>query len=266
MFNITELLEWPFKKGTVIKGRYQVINFIGKGSYGMVYRSLDLKSNKTVLIKQLRNRKKRNRKELLIRETQLLQALNHPAIPQCIDFFQEKKKFFLIMEYINGKNFEDLILHEGQKYDHRESLKILLEVLYVVKYLHEQGIIHRDLRLPNILLKDNQVCVIDFGLAVYENSEQSVSTKSTSLEKELFREMSFKSDFYALGHFLLFLLYSDYEATSKRELSWEEELNLKEDTKKVIRKMLRIESCYEDVDELITDVENVLDSLKEVTV
>lgn len=257
---ITELLERPLKKEILIHGRFKINSFIAKGSYGMVYNALDIKTNETVIVKQLRKRKKRNRQDLLIKEAKILSALDNPAIPKCIDFLQEKENYFLLMEYIEGKNFEDLILNENQKYSERECLMVLLKVLDVVAYFHEKGIIHRDLRLPNIILKDQQIYIIDFGLAVYADWEEPVPPKPMPIEKKLFREISVKSDFYALGHFLLFLLYSDFEATSKKESSWEEELDIGDSTKKIIRKMLQVDEGYESVNELINDVENTVKS------
>jgi serine/threonine protein kinase, bacterial len=261
MLKLKRMLDIPLRNGFMLQERYQISSFIGKGSYGMVYVALDQETNQSVIVKQLRNRKRRNRKELLIKEVQMLSAFNHQAIPKCVDFFHEAEMHFLIMEHIKGKNFEDLVLGEGHTYDEIESLQFLLKVLYVVKYLHEHGVIHRDLRLPNIILKDHQVYVIDFGLAVYENSTQPIPTKSIPLEKQYFREDSVKADFYALGHFLLFLLYSNYEPTSRKNRSWEEELRISNYTRKVIRKMLRIDESYENVNDVIKDVKNIINIL-----
>ncbi len=71
----------------------------------------------------------------------------------CIDFFQEDQKWFLVMDYIDGSNVEDLILNSGQSYSEKESLQLFLQVIAVVKYLHENQLIHRDLRLPSIIFK-----------------------------------------------------------------------------------------------------------------
>ena len=69
-----------------------------------------------------------------------------------------------------------------------------------------------------------------------------------------------ESDFYALGHFILFLLYSNFTPSSKQESSWEEELTLTKNTKQIIRKLLKLEPCYKKVDEIILDVDNALKS------
>lgn len=115
-----------------------------------------------------------------------------------------------------GENFEDRIFLDGQVYDEREVFEILYEVLGIVSYFHSKGIIHRDLRIPNILMKENQISIIDFGLAKLkgEGDERAITYEG---EQALMREVHFRSDFYALGHFVLFLLYASYQSTEKRK-------------------------------------------------
>jgi serine/threonine protein kinase, bacterial len=258
---LSGLLERPLKIGTILQNRYNLIRFIGKGSYGMVYLALDDDTGNKVIVKQHRERKGKNSKEMLEHEAQTLSLLDHPSIPKYIHFFQENQTSFLVMDYMEGKNFEDLVLNEGQIYDEKESLEILLKVLNVVTYLHDNKLIHRDLRLPNIITKDNQVFVIDFGLAVFGEDKETTPTTHSSAEKELFREKSYRSDYYALGHFLLFLLYSNFESTSKKEKSWEEELIISNGTKKMIKKLLRIEHSYDHISEIVIDLEDALRGL-----
>lgn len=258
-----DVLERPLKKGMVLRDRYTLSQFIGKGSYGMAYRAFDQKIGTTVVVKQLRKRKRKNKAEYgwLEREARMLSVLSHPAIPKLIDLFDEDQKCFLVMECVEGKNVEELIFHEGQKYNEKESFLILLEVLKVIQYLHENGIIHRDLRLPNILIEENRVFVIDFGLAVFIDEEDPVPIESMPFEKRLYREVSVKSDFYALGHFVLFLLYSNYQITSKKEGNWEDELQLGIEMKRIIRKLLKLENSYGDIKYIIEDIENALINL-----
>jgi serine/threonine-protein kinase len=255
---LTEILERPIKVGCILKGRYKIIHFIAKGSYGMAYRAIDLRCDQMVVVKQFRKRKRKARKGLLEREARMLKALDHPAIPKCLDLFEEEEKSFLVMEFVDGKNVEELIFYEGRKYNEKESFLILLDVLKIVQYFHEKRIIHRDLRLPNILLTNNKVSIIDFGLAVFCNDTDPILYESLPLEKRLYREISFTSDYYALGHFVLFLLYSDYQATQWKNRSWEEELILGLESKRIIRKLLKLDSCYENVHEIIDEVQEFL--------
>jgi len=249
----TDLFEKPLENGTLLQERYQIADFIGKGSYGMAYLAVDQVANKTVVVKQARKRRNKNTEDMLENEARHLQKLRHPSIPTCIQFFEENRNTFLVMDHIDGRNFEDLINHDGYTYGERESLNILYQVARIVKYLHDHHVIHRDLRLPNILCKNGEVFVIDFGLAVtILNEEEKVAGRQS--EKQMFRERAYRSDYYALGHFLLFLLYSTFEPTSKKERSWEEELALTDGTRRILKKLLRIEESYHHIDELVKDL------------
>ncbi|MFD2444276.1 serine/threonine protein kinase [Bacillus sp. CGMCC 1.16607] len=259
MFNLFyDLIERPLKEGHILQNRYQIIQFIGKGGYGIAYKAEDQLTGQFVVVKQLRKRKRKSRNGQLEREAKILTIFSHSSIPSFIDFFQEDNKIFLIMEHMNGKNVEDLIFLYGHKYNEENSFRFLLKVLQVVKYLHDNEIIHRDLRLPNILIDDQHISIIDFGLAAWIHEKDLDHLSSMPMEKRLLREVSFQSDFYALGHFVLFLLYSTYETFSKQENSWEEELVIKDGSRRVIRKLLNLETGYENVTEIINDVEKEL--------
>ncbi len=130
-------------------------------------------------------------------------------------------------------------------------------MLAVVEYIHANNIVHRDLRIPNILLRDGTVFVIDFGLArFFGKSVPYIETYAP--EKKLWRDTHPKSDFYALGHFTLFLLYSSYEPKTEEEKSWEEELSISEDARFILRKMLQIDQPYDHIYTLINDVDQLI--------
>ncbi|QOR67847.1 protein kinase [Cytobacillus suaedae] len=256
---IVDLLERTLRKGTVLKERYRIDRFLGKGGYGLVYVAFDMEVGQEVIVKQLRKRKYRTGLVTFEKEDNILELFQHSSIPVCYERFQEGKNHFLVMEWIKGKNFEQLIFEEGLMFTERESFEMLLQVLQVVKMIHEKGIVHRDLRIPNILLRANEIVIIDFGLAGYINdaSEQAVIKVE---EERLFREIAFRSDIYALGHFVLFLLYSSYDIKG-RERSWLEELSLRPMSLKIVKRMLQIDSGYQDVDQLIQDVSKFVESV-----
>jgi serine/threonine-protein kinase len=262
MLSLFHFLEVPFKHGTILKNRYKIVAFIGKGSYGLVYRAFDQQTGQIVVVKQARNRKKKEREGLLQRVADVLSSLTHPSIPAWIDFFYENRKSFLVMDWMQGENVEDLIFRDRKQYSEEESLQLLLCVLNVVHYLHEHQIIHRDLRIPNVLINEQEVFIIDLGLAIqFGEKINDTLLNSMSLEKRLYREPSVTSDFYALGHFLLFLLYSSYDQTSSKEQSWEEELSIHSDTKKLIKKLLKVDNNYQDVNEITSDIQTIINQL-----
>ena len=186
---LSELFERPLKNGFVIENRYLITGFLGKGSYGMTYYAVDQETGERIVVKQLRKRKHKTNKQDFIKEAETLSSLNHPSIPKCLNFVQNEEELFLMMELIEGKNFEELILGEGKTFSEKESLNYLLEVLKIVRYLHHHQLIHRDLRLPNILLKKDQLFIIDLGLSEFLNEKGKTPSKEKhgSLEKQLFQ-------------------------------------------------------------------------------
>ena len=254
------LVDRPFKKGKVICGRYEIIDVLGMGSYGITYVANDIVQQKKVVVKQLRKTKQRTPQGLKSYhyEAKLLSQLNHPQIPSLYEAIETDEGCFLVMELIQGKTFEDLIFEEKCVYTEEQALNILLNILDVVSAIHEQGIVHRDLRIPNIIDVNGTIYVIDFGLARFLGDHEETSTLIE--EQQFMRQTSAASDIYALGHFLLFLLYSGYEPTEQQERSWEQELHLSAPIKTIIQKMLRADESYESIKSLQKDIYDYINS------
>nr|WP_277736103.1 serine/threonine-protein kinase [Priestia megaterium]WEZ39923.1 serine/threonine-protein kinase [Priestia megaterium DSM 319] len=254
------LVDRPFKKGKVICGRYEIIDVLGMGSYGITYVANDIVQQKKVVVKQLRKTKQRTSQGLKSYhyEAKLLSQLNHPQIPSLYEAIKTDEGCFLVMQLIRGKTFEDLIFEEKCVYTEEQALNILLNILDVVSAIHEQGIVHRDLRIPNIIDVNGTIYVIDFGLARFLGDHEETSTLIE--EQQFMRQTSAASDIYALGHFLLFLLYSGYEPTEQQERSWEQELHLSAPIKTIIQKMLRADESYESIKSLQKDIYDYINS------
>ncbi|MGE7713943.1 serine/threonine protein kinase [Priestia megaterium] len=254
------LVDRPFKKGKVICGRYEIIDVLGMGSYGITYVANNIVQQKKVVVKQLRKTKQRTSQGLKSYhyEAKLLSQLNHPQIPSLYEAIETDEGCFLVMELIQGKTFEDLIFEEKCVYTEEQALNILLNILDVVSAIHEQGIVHRDLRIPNIIDVNGTIYVIDFGLARFLGDHEETSTLIE--EQQFMRQTSAASDIYALGHFLLFLLYSGYEPTEQQERSWEQELHLSAPIKTIIQKMLRADESYESIKSLQKDIYDYINS------
>lgn len=249
--------ERPLKAGDVIDHRYTIQKVLGKGSYGITYLALT-KRDEPLVLKQLRAYKAASDSGLssFRLEKELLEQLSSPYFPAYSGSFIWNSKHFIAMEYISGDTFEDLIFLKKESFGEKESFRILLKVIEAVEVLHAKGIVHRDLRIPNILLKHESIRIIDFGLAarIGEGPDPAELGKSFSREKRHYRERSFQSDFYALGHFVLFLLYSQYVPVSKKNRSWEEELALTQHSKDTIKRMLKLQQPYDRIEDLKADV------------
>lgn len=241
-------LDRPYPAGTVLYDHYEIVRVLGIGSYGITYLSRDQIDGNLCVVKQVKPSKKGTKQgiEAYEYETALLQKLDHPSIPGFYQKFTYQGHFFFAMEYMSGKNFEDLIFIEQVQYSERQSLLIIQQLLSIVDYLYQNGISHRDLRIPNVLMNNNhELKLIDFGLARYLIDRQ---------EKD-------KGDFCELAHFLLFLLYSTYVPNGKKNRSWEEELSISRCTKSIIRRLFEIDAPYSNLRELKQDMDQALEEL-----
>ncbi|MEH7345927.1 protein kinase [Bacillus sp. JJ1532] len=222
-----------------MKDRYQVLSFIGAGSYGMVYLCRDLKTNENRVIKQLRPSKRRNKKEAAMFENEIsvLGTLNQKNMPVLYEAFSSNGYFFYAMSFIEGDNLEDELFISKKTYSEKESLFILVHLLELVDDLHNKGIYHQDLRTANILLKNKEPFLIDFGLSKQRDSINQHNKLEDILKMK-------QQDYYDLGDLLLYLLYSTYSSKNKKALPWTEELSLKKETVNLLKKLLGIHEPY----------------------
>lgn len=253
------LMDRSLSQGTVLRDHYQVIKFLGMGSYGMSYLCLNLQTGNECVIKQVKPSLRKTAKGMqsYYYETDILKKLNHPSVPAFYERFTYHDHLYCAMEYIPGRNLEDLIFEDQRVFSEREALEVLSQLVEITAYLHEHELIHRDIRIPNLILNHGQLKLIDFGLArSLRDSEEKLPNHM--IEKKLRRQIDVKSDFYAMGHVLLFLLYSNYHSEDGKERSWEEELDLFPMTRSLLRRLLQIDVPYQRISELKSDIEDLL--------
>lgn len=243
------ILSKPLKNGKLINKRYEIIEFLGRGSYGNSYLVFDREKRSHVVLKFLRKHKMIFKAEMnsFKQEQDILQFLNYRYFPE----FYEKGEFggipYFTMEFVNGKTFEQLIFQEGKIFSEKEAFQVGNQLLYIIEYLHHKKIVHRDIRIPNVMYVENQIKLIDFGLARRFDEKHLPKLDLDHIKKMV----APVSDYYALGHFLLFLLYSTYEPDGTiQEKSWDVELNLTDSARRIIQKLLAIEDPYQSCDEI----------------
>ena len=146
--------------------QYLIQEKLGAGGQGTVYKALDTKLNRTVVIKVLPPEltvKTANFKRFE-REAQLCSQLDHPNICTIYDFHEDDSVFYIAMQFIEGKNVRQLVA--GRPLELRSAISIGVQVADALAYTHSRGIIHRDIKAGNIMVNDGgQVKVLDFGLA-----------------------------------------------------------------------------------------------------
>jgi serine/threonine-protein kinase len=145
---------------------YEILEKLGEGGMGTVWRARDTRLNRLVAIKLLRAERVADpgRKQRFIQEAQAASALNHPSIVTIYDIDHQNGLDYMVMEYVSGKTLADLIPKSGMGLS--DALKVAVQISDALTKAHAAGIIHRDLKPDNIFLtRDGLVKILDFGLA-----------------------------------------------------------------------------------------------------
>ena len=140
---------------------------------------------------------------------------------------------------------EDYLCERAYSFSRDEIYEIAIKLLDLAEILHNKNIVHRDIRLPNVIIRsNNELALIDFGLARYVDDKKYMK----------------KEDYWYIGDFLIHLYYSSYESISNKEKPWYEELDLNEKELSLLRKLMGIDKEYES----IQTIRNQLNELKEL--
>ncbi len=187
--------------------RYEIIEEIGRGAMGIVYKAKDRKLDRIVALKTLPHTLKDDSQALesLKKEAQTAAKLNHPNIVTIFDVGQENGTYYIAMEYVQGKTLQQVLKHV-KKMDFKNFCLIAKPLCEVITYAHSQRIIHRDIKPSNIiLLPSRSVKLMDFGLAkvLQDISIDKTMLRGTPLymspEQVLGKDIDHRADIYAMG-------------------------------------------------------------------
>jgi TolB-like protein/tRNA A-37 threonylcarbamoyl transferase component Bud32/Tfp pilus assembly protein PilF len=168
-FSQTKTIRSPLKglaKGTTLAGKYSIIEPVGKGGMGVVYKAEDIRLKRTVALKFLPEDFLDNPEagERFIREARATAALSHPHICTIHEINEDEPESFIVMEFIDGQSLKEKIA--GQPMDRSQALDMAIQAAEGLNEAHKKGIIHRDIKPGNIMVTvASQVKVMDFGLA-----------------------------------------------------------------------------------------------------
>nr|KAF6397474.1 NUAK family kinase 2 [Rousettus aegyptiacus] len=149
-----------------LRHRYEFLETLGKGTYGKVKKARE-SSGRLVAIKSIRKDKIKDEQDLMHirREIEIMSSLNHPHIIAIHEVFENSSKIVIVMEYASRGDLYDYI-SERQRLSERDARHFFRQIVSAVHYCHQNGVVHRDLKLENILLDaSGNIKIADFGLS-----------------------------------------------------------------------------------------------------
>lgn len=187
--------------------KYKIIEVIGEGGMGLVYRAVDTVIKRNVAIKMMTESQfdKENARERFFREARAIGQLQHPNIITLYDAGVHEEKPYLVVEYLDGIDFRTMIKME-QLPPVKQILTIFIDICEALEYSHKMGIIHRDIKPANIfVLKSGTAKLMDFGIAKMDDSAltQTGTLLGTvhymSPEQIQGKDIDYRTDIFALG-------------------------------------------------------------------
>src|SRR5258707_6004737 len=205
----------PLQAGAVLGGHYRIEGLINTGGFGSVYRGVALsEGNRLCAIKETYDVTPAARRQALM-EAAILFTVKNEHLPQVYDAFEEKGRFYLAMQLIEGQNCAQLVKTHRGPFSEQEVLNWFLPVIDVLQELHGRNppVLHRDIKPANVIVTpQGQAVLVDFGLTrLYDPNVQTqtmaraVSEGFSPLEQYV-SQTSPQSDLYSLAATMYFLL------------------------------------------------------------
>ncbi len=282
--------------GTVLRERYYIAQELGRSDFSITYlaEDRDLPGHPRCIVKRLQpqlgtsmlgqnSRSWQSAQKRFISEAVTLQRLGkHPQIPQLLAYFEENQEFFLVQEFIEGENLEQEV--KQHLLSETKAIALLKEVLKILDFVHQQNVIHQDIKPSNIIRRSNdgQIFLIDFGVVKNitlplepqqsANSLKIIGTQGYMPPEQLEGNPNVTSDLYALGKTAIYALTGQLPPERRdsptRELDSDETV-LQEETaintltrisprlSNILTKMIdyRHQERYQSAIEVLTDLE-----------
>jgi serine/threonine protein kinase/Tfp pilus assembly protein PilF len=194
--------------GTILAERFEIIQLLGQGGMGAVYKGRDLELDRLIALKMIRP-DLASHPEILRRFKQeliLAREVTHRNVIRIFDLGQAQGIKFITMEYVEGRDLRTLI-HEKEKMPSEEAVPIVLQICAALDAAHNAGVVHRDLKPQNVMIdKDGRVYVMDFGIArsletpgLTQTGALMGTPEYMSPEQAKGEKVDARSDLFALG-------------------------------------------------------------------
>lgn len=258
----------PLPAGTRLRDRYIIDRQLGQGGFGRTYVAQDTgRFNESMVLKELTpsvqgTEALRKAEELFQREAATLYRLDHPQIPRFWEIFQAQKRLFLVQDFVEGHTYQQL--QEKQRhFSESEMMQLFRDLLPVLNYLHQQGVIHRDISPDNIMRRDLDGLPVLIDLGGVKQVAMDVATQVVSAPMSGFSSGSGTrlgkigyapdeqmrlglvaphSDLYALAVTALVLmtgkLPQDLQDPQSLDWTWQQDLNLSPSFSNLLQTML----------------------------
>ena len=215
--------------GQTIEG-YKIIERIGRGGMGTVYKATQISLKRVVALKILSEEliKDKTFVDLFIQEAQAAAQLNHPNIVQVYDVAVKNNVYYFSMEFLSGGSVEDIIAKK-KKFSPEDALDVIMQAAKGLEYAEKKGIVHRDIKPDNLMIgEDNVIKICDLGLA--RNLHVNLSEESrgnifgtphyVAPEQAMGKQVDHRADIYSLGSTFYRLLtgVTPYTGASIKEI------------------------------------------------
>ncbi|HLG61385.1 MAG TPA: protein kinase [Ktedonosporobacter sp.] len=171
-----------FPPGKIIRARYIVEELLGKGGFGAVYRVRERRMSSNIFALKEVIDPNRQQRERFTFEGEILQRLDHPALPRVYQLFEDRKhhRLYMLMDYIEGVDLEQLRQQQpGKRFTLAEAMRIMAPIADALIYLHAQQppVMHRDIKPANIIVSplDDRAVLVDFGIAKEYDQEATTT-------------------------------------------------------------------------------------------
>jgi len=205
--------------GTLLAKRYKIMTILGAGGFGQTYLAEDIQESRRCVVKQFQPTTRDDKflevaRRLFQTEAETLKRLGtHEQIPELYDYFEEDEEFYLVQEFIDGVSLANEFMRK-RRLPETEAIAILQDVLNVLQFVHQNQVVHRDIKPGNLIRRqeDGRIVLIDFG-AVKEIRTQfstgigsgltgftvGIGTQGYTPSEQLMGRPRYSSDIYALG-------------------------------------------------------------------
>ncbi len=164
--------------GLVVADRYRLVESIGQGGMGRVWRATDEMLDRQIAVKEMRidghdPEDSRTRRERTLREARATARIDHPGVVRVHDVVDAGERLWIVMELVDGRSLERLLAEDGPL-DAHDTARIGLELVDALGQVHAQGVLHRDIKPANVLIRrkgTHRAVLTDFGIAAIQNAE-----------------------------------------------------------------------------------------------